>query len=196
MNCLISNINIIFGLEHVKYDSNGRFQINTQIGTQSFVKFCPACKLGNDANSITCAHCGQSLDLNFSGSGKFAKGSQIQYATPVNGFAVYFLGNATLIAVATDKQVVLGRKTEGEKKPLVDLTYPNGYAMGVSRHHAIIRSNDKGYVIMDLNSSNGTWLDGKILTPAEPYDLPSGGTIQLGLLKLVVTYKSPGNKNK
>ena len=189
-------INIIFGLEYVNHDSSGRFQINTQVGTRSFVKFCPACKLGNDANAITCVHCGQSLDLIFTGSGKIAKDGQIQYAVPANGFAVYFLGKATLIAVATDKQVVLGRKTEGETKPLVDLTYPNGYAMGVSRHHVIIRSNDKGYVIMDLNSSNGTWLDGRILTPAESYDLPSGATVQLGRLKLVVTYKSPGNKDK
>lgn len=189
-------VNIIFDLEYTDHDSNGRFQINTQIGTQSFVKFCPACKLGNDANSIICGHCGQSLDLAFTGSGKFAKDGQIQYATPANGFAVYFLGNPTLIAVAADKQVVLGRKTEGEKKPIVDLTHPNGYAMGVSRHHVIIRANDKGYAIMDLNSSNGTWLDGKILTPAEPYDLPSGATVQLGRLKLVVTYQSPVNKNK
>ena len=136
------------------------------------------------------------MDLIFTGSGKIDWDGQIQYATPENGFAVYFLGNAALIAVATDKQVVLGRKTEGEKKPIVDLTSPNGYAMGVSRHHVIIRSTDKGYVIMDLNSANGTWLDGKILTPAEPFDLPSGATVQLGRLKLVVTYKSPDNKNK
>lgn len=136
------------------------------------------------------------MDLIFTRSGKIARESQIQYATPAKGFAVYFQGNSTLIAVATDKQVVLGRKTEGETKPIIDLTYPNGYAMGVSRHHVIIRSNDKGYVIMDLNSSNGTWLNGKILTPAEPYDLPSGATVQLGRLKLVVTYKSPDNKNK
>jgi hypothetical protein len=171
-------------------------QINTQIRTQSFVKFCPACKLGNDANSITCGHCGQSLDLIFTESGKVAREGQVQYAVPENGFAIYFHGNTTLIEVATDKQVVLGRKTEGETKPIVDLTNLNGYAMGVSRHHVIIRSTDKGYVIMDLNSSNGTWLDGKILSPAESYDLPSGAIVQLGRLKLVVTYKSPDHKNK
>jgi hypothetical protein len=172
------------------------FDVKTQVRTKSFIKFCPACKLGNDANSITCAHCGQSLDLNITGSGKFARDDQTQYATPANGFAVYFLGNTTLIAVVTDKQVVLGRKTEGETKPIVDLTSLNGFALGVSRHHVVLRSNDKGYTIMDLNSSNGTWLDGKILAPAEPYDLPSGATVQLGRLKLVVTHNSPDNKNK
>ncbi len=136
------------------------------------------------------------MNLNFTESGKIDKEDSIQYPIPANGFAVYFRGNTTLIAIATEKQVVLGRKTEGETKPIIDLTSPNGYALGVSRHHVIIRSSDKGYVVMDLNSSNGTWLDGKILAPAESYDLPSGATLQLGRLKLVVTYKSPDNKNK
>lgn len=167
------------------------FEIKTQVRTKSFIKFCPVCKHGNSAYSVTCAHCGHSLDLK---SGKTADSTQ--YSIPENGFAVYFHGNAASIATATDKQVVLGRKTEGEAKPIVDLTPLNGFALGVSRHHVIIRSNDKGYTVMDLNSSNGTWLDGKILTPAETYDLPSGSTVQLGRLKLVVTYRSPDNKNK
>jgi pSer/pThr/pTyr-binding forkhead associated (FHA) protein len=170
-------------------------EIKTQVRTKSFIKFCPACKRGNGAYSITCIHCGQSLNINIAESGKNAKEDSTQYAIPDNGFAVYFQGNAESIATATDKQVVLGRKTEGEAKPIVDLTPLNGFALGVSRHHVIIRSNDKGYVIMDMNSSNGTWLDGKILTPAEIHDLPSGSTVQLGRLKLVVTYKSPNNKN-
>ncbi len=170
------------------------FEIKTQVRTKSFIKFCPACRQGNNAYSVACAHCGRSLDLNFRASGKIA--DLTQYAIPENGFAVYFHGNAESIAILADKQVVLGRKTEGETKPIVDLTSLNGFALGVSRHHTVIRSSDKGYTIMDLNSSNGTWLDGKILTPAETYDLPSGAVIQLGRLKLVVTHKSPGNKNE
>jgi hypothetical protein len=166
-------------------------EVKTQVRTKSFIKFCPVCKRGNNAYSVTCAYCSHSLDLNFREIGRIADSTQ--YAIPENGFAVYFHGSADSIATATDKQVVLGRKTEGEAKPIVDLTPLNGFALGVSRHHVVIRSNDKGYTVMDLNSSNGTWLDGKILTPAETYDLPNGATVQLGRLKLVVTYKSPDN---
>ncbi len=172
------------------------FEIKTQVRTKSFIKFCPACKLGNDANSVICGHCGQSLHLDLTESGKNDKAKSINYPIPANGFAVYFHGNTTLVEISEDKQVVLGRKTEGETKPIIDLTSLNGFALGVSRHHVVLRSSDKGYTIMDLNSSNGTWMDGKILIPAEPYDLHSGATLQLGRLKLVVTYKSPDNKNK
>lgn len=158
------------------------------IGTQSFTKFCPSCKFGNDANALNCIHCGNPLDLIFTKS--MDKGNQ--YAVPENGLAFYFAGSTTQIAVATGEEFVLGRKTEGDTEAMVDLTHPEGFAMGVSRRHAKIRSAPNGYMITDLNSSNGTWLDGKILPPSQPVELPSGGTIQLGRLKLVAIYNSPG----
>ena len=162
-------------------------------GTQAFTKFCPACKLGNDANAVTCRHCGASLDLTTAKATSTEKEVRVagEYASLANGLAFYLAGSTTPIAVSADHEFVLGRKTEGESEPLVDLTDPDGFAMGVSRRHAMIRSGDKGYVIIDLNSSNGTWLNGKILVPTRPYDLPTGGLIQLGRLKLVAIYNAP-----
>lgn len=160
------------------------------IGTQSFTKFCPTCKFGNDANALTCIHCGSSLDLIFTKSMVMDKASQ--YTVPEDGMAFYFAGSTTQIAVSTDEEFVLGRKTEGDTEAMVDLTYPDGFAQGVSRRHAKIRSSSTGYMITDLNSSNGTWLDGKILPPSQPVELPSGVTVQLGRLKLVAIYNSPG----
>lgn len=162
------------------------------VATQSFTKFCPTCKFGNDANALTCIHCGSSLDLIFNRSVTVDKGSQ--YEAPAHGLAFYFAGNATQIAIATDEEFILGRKVEGDTEPMMDLTHPDGFAMGVSRRHAKIRSAPEGYLITDLNSSNGTWLDGKILPPSQPVELPSGGTVQLGRLKLVAIYNPMGNK--
>jgi hypothetical protein len=162
-------------------------------GTQSFIKFCPACKLGNDANAVSCKHCGASLDLTSARSNtaeKDVQGSR-EYSIPSDGVAFYFSGITTPIAVTADEEFILGRKTEGDAEPLVDLTNPDGFAMGVSRRHAMVRAVGNGYVIIDLNSSNGTWVDGKILVPTQQYDLPSGGLIQLGRLKLVAIYNSP-----
>ena len=161
--------------------------MNPQIGTQSFTKFCPACKLGNDANSITCKYCGSKLDLipSKSNGGASADG---EYSPPDKGLAFYLSGSTSPIGVGVDDEFILGRKSEDDSGPLVDLTYPDGYAMGVSRRHAMIRATKKGYVIIDLNSSNGTWVDGKILVPTQPYDLPSGASVQLGRLKLVAIY--------
>jgi len=173
--------------------------------TRSFTKFCPACKLGNDANSVTCRHCGSPLDLTAArakptgGLHETAeKEAQLvgEYSSPPSGLALYLAGSTTPIAIAQEDEFILGRKTEGESEPLVDLTNPDGFAMGVSRRHAMVRSGEDGYVLIDLNSSNGTWLDGKILIPTQPYDLPSGSLIQLGRLKLVAIYNSPSRVKK
>lgn len=165
-------------------------------GTQAFTKFCPACKLGNDANSVICRHCGASLDLSSAKTSEREAQHAVDYSSPAKGLAFYLAGSSTPIAVTVDQEFVLGRKTEGESEPLVDLTNPDGFAMGVSRRHAMIRPGENGYVIIDLNSSNGTWLNGKILVPTQPYDLPSGGLVQLGRLKLVVIYSSAAGGKK
>jgi hypothetical protein len=161
-------------------------------GTQSFTKFCPACKLGNDANAVKCKHCGASLDLISARVHTTERGAKpaSEYAAPSKGVTFYFAGNTTPISTATDEEFILGRKADGQSEALVDLTDPDGFAMGVSRRHAMVRLQGNGYVIIDLNSSNGTWVDGKILTPTQPHDLPSGGTIQLGRLKLVAIYNA------
>jgi hypothetical protein len=159
-------------------------------GTQAFTKFCPTCKFGNDANALVCVHCSSSLDLIFTKSMMADKAGQ--YAVPENGVAFYFAASATQIAVARDEEFLLGRRAEEDTEAIVDLTHPDGFAMGVSRRHAKVRSSANGYVITDLNSSNGTWLDGKILPPSQPIELPSGGTVQLGRLKLVAIYNSSG----
>ena len=60
----------------------------------------------------------------------------------------------------------------------------------------MIRAVENGYMLIDLNSSNGTWLNGQILVPTIVYELPSGSNIQLGHLKLVAIYQeASGKKN-
>jgi len=53
----------------------------------------------------------------------------------------------------------------------------------VSRHHAIVKETDEGYMIHDLQSSNGTFVNGKRIDSCllQDYD-----QIQLGAIKLVV----------
>jgi hypothetical protein len=178
-------------------------------GTQAFTKFCPACKLGNDANALTCKYCGSSLNLisakenaprraSQTGSTVTEKDSRFieTLSSPSRGVAVYSSGNTRPIAIMTDDEFILGRETEGVSETMVDLTDLDGLAMGVSRRHAMIRAVENGYVIVDLNSSNGTWLNGQILIPTQQYDLPSGAAVQLAHLKLVLIFQSPSNKGK
>ncbi len=49
-----------------------------------------------------------------------------------------------------------------------------------SRHHAAIRRQGAGWVIEDLASTNGSWLDGRPLAKGRPAALMPGATIRLG----------------
>ena len=58
----------------------------------------------------------------------------------------------------------------------------------ISRHHAAIRQeSDGGYLLMDLGSSNGTFLNGQRLT--RPVVLRNGWIIEIGLQKM--TFRTP-----
>ena len=47
----------------------------------------------------------------------------------------------------------------------------------ISREHAKILWNSDGYSIVDMNSTNGTFLNGMMLRPNEPQRLKSGDRI-------------------
>ena len=166
------------------------------MNTHAFVVFCPSCKLGIDANSVVCRHCGAKLDLTPPGNAENVKKLTAKLPNPLAGLAVYSANTSTPIVVTEDKEVILGRETPGESEKIVDLTNLDGFAMGVSRRHAMIRAVETGYVLIDLNSSNGTWLNGQILVPTIVYDLPSGSNVQLGHLKLVAIYNAPSGDKK
>jgi pSer/pThr/pTyr-binding forkhead associated (FHA) protein len=60
----------------------------------------------------------------------------------------------------------------------------------------LIRAVEEGYEIIDLNSKNGTWLDGKRLVPNQPNALPSGARLLLGQMDFIVMYQSSPDVEK
>jgi hypothetical protein len=48
---------------------------------------------------------------------------------------------------------------------------------GVSRLHAMIVREEDQYIVEDLNSTNGTWINGKRLSSREPYILQEGDRV-------------------
>src|SRR5690349_24351335 len=167
--------------------------------TQAFQKFCPVCKLGNDPNVIICRHCGALLGEDpqipttqrvdeFGLTDELRQEVTRTLPPPPEGVALFLLGTAEAVATRTDTEFILGRAGEVVSEPICDLTHLDAFAQGVSRRHALMRSTGSGYVLIDLNSSNGSWLNGQRLVPTKVYDLPSGSVIVLGRLKLVVVY--------
>lgn len=83
--------------------------------------------------------------------------------------------------------VHLGRRDERRNiYPHIDFTQDGGALYGVSRQHARIHQSERGIYIEDLDSTNGTRLNGQRLTPSQIYLIQHGDKLHLGELQLVV----------
>jgi pSer/pThr/pTyr-binding forkhead associated (FHA) protein len=165
-------------------------------------QICPVCKFKNEPGAIVCAHCGKLLEGMVD---PVATTSRLEEAkliggidknpfdvalTPLTGMGIY-LENTAPVTVIEAKEFMLGRKVEGGSGIVVDLVPFGAFQLGVSRQHALMRETKEGYEIVDLNSTNGTWVDKHQLIPNSPHPVRSGALIQLGRMRLLVIYNKP-----
>lgn len=85
------------------------------------------------------------------------------------------------------QRITLGRGS-AQDGTTVNLGLLHGAQHGVSRHHALIRPCDDGYVIADLDSTNGTFLNGEPLIPHRPYPLRHKDELRIGQLRVQVLF--------
>jgi signal transduction histidine kinase len=80
--------------------------------------------------------------------------------------------------------IVLGR---GKDAPdFIDLSPYAGEVLGVSRRHLMLRPTATKLFVLDLGSTNGTWLNGRPVGVNTPYHLTDGDLLALGRLQFVV----------
>ena len=166
-------------------------------------KICPVCKRPNEAQVLECAYCGAPLEggkmdpttekmmnvtLPLSGLDASSESDRLSSAIPTGSIAIYIRGETKPIAVTAQGEFILGRHVTEGIDNVIDLTPYGGLEKGVSRKHAIIRKIDIGYEIVDLYSTNGTWVNEKRLLPNKAYVLDSGIHIRLGQLLLVTIF--------
>ena len=101
--------------------------------------------------------------------------------------AIHLPGLEGPIIIQGKESIVLGRG-EGSDLILTDIEFDadSQDLMSVSRQHAVIRRTDAGFFIEDLESTNGTWLNGRVLVPGQPYRLRSADQVRLGEQMLYV----------
>ena len=103
--------------------------------------------------------------------------------------AVYVAEEEEAQLVNLTREVVLGRygaKVADAATPVFDLTNFGAMEYGVSRKHALLRRLGSDIVIIDLESTNGTWLNGVQLNPNQPVMLKSSDKILLARLMLQI----------
>jgi len=85
--------------------------------------------------------------------------------------------------VDINDEVILGREDD---EGTISLDSFDAAELGVSRQHALLRpTRDKLYLI-DLESTNGTWRNGRSIGVNTPYSLSNGDLLTLGKLELLV----------
>jgi serine/threonine protein kinase len=94
--------------------------------------------------------------------------------------------NAT-IALPNKPALVLGR-TYGRSVADIDLEPYGASKSGVSRHHARLLRQGEAWLIEDLNSLNGTFVNDKQIKAGRPVKLRDGDRIRLSHLKLVIAF--------
>lgn len=96
-------------------------------------------------------------------------------------------GGLGLLRVQVRERMMVGRGT-GSQGTDVDLSPFRAQENGVSRRHAIILARKKFLTIRDLNSTNGTYLNGLRIMPDQDMPLEHGDKIKFGRLETQVMF--------
>ena len=93
--------------------------------------------------------------------------------------------------MAVKSEIRIGRADPSHAfYPELDLTEQSGTEFGVSRLHATIETLDRGIMIIDRGSTNGTLLNKRRLRPDTPYPLREGDEIRFGNLMVKIRFES------
>ena len=93
------------------------------------------------------------------------------------------------LRLSRKKEFLLGSAdSSAPVQPDLDLTLYGGLDKGVSRIHAALHGDADALTVTDLDSANGTFLNGTRLAAHEPQLVYDGDEIRLGLLAMNVFF--------
>lgn len=161
--------------------------------------FCPSCHLRNEKDAKYCSFCGASLDpfIRTALTTQSIDTKTEQHRTildashmekvPVGALGLFVLDETEPIIISHgSKGLIIGRSYGDSEDTLVDLSTYGAQQLGVSRRHASISFMDNGFVIKDLGSTNGTWVNNKRLISNEICRLQNNDIINLAWLYMTV----------
>jgi pSer/pThr/pTyr-binding forkhead associated (FHA) protein len=168
---------------------------------------CPACKHQEFVGTMFCTECGTRLVLangaptvSISRDAIHAEALHTKPSVPegpelesgaVIGLRVVSTGD--VVPLIGRDNYTLGRTIEGQAVvPDIDLGPFDGYEQGVSRMHAEVRLAPEAVTLVDLDSANGTLVNGQRCEPLKPAVLHHGDVIQIGRLRLQLITRTRG----
>ena len=120
------------------------------------------------------------------------KPTRLEPVAPVNSWiSLHLMDSGKILPLASRNEFTLGRLSEGQPiMPDIDLTPYQAYASGVSRLHAVVKRDASRVLVMDLGSSNGTYINGRRINPHVEESLSHGDIVALGKLKIQVLLRN------
>jgi hypothetical protein len=161
---------------------------------------CPTCAFtGNADTAQNCARCGKPLDARAS---LLRRPTGLLSPSPLvlevrvrdqhigrlkqHDVALYIGDMEDPLIISLVHDLLLGRYGGVDQQPPIDLAAFQGLEQGVSRRHALLRRFGVDVAIVDLGSTNGTWLSGVRIQPHQPVILRSGDRVLLGRLPMQI----------
>jgi pSer/pThr/pTyr-binding forkhead associated (FHA) protein len=95
------------------------------------------------------------------------------------------VGTGVLLTLSPDRENLIGRSIhDSDLVPDIDLSAHGGGQAGVSRLHARLVHREGQWYLEDLNSTNGTSVNGQALAPGQPIALNDGDMILFGSMNV------------
>ncbi len=152
---------------------------------------CHNCGTANREGELICHSCGTLLNvpattrLNGKVTGTITRTGAPP--TTLNMVTFEISGQAYQFPVHDGYSIAIGRgnaQSHRTNGTALDLIGMGGNEKGVSRQHALIRIEGTSAFLMDLDSTNGTYLNGQRLRPRRQHLLYSGDLIRFGGLEV------------
>ncbi len=100
---------------------------------------------------------------------------------------LHFLETGQILDVQLGDDLTIGRLiANSDEKPDIDLEPYGGYRWGISRIHAKLCIQNNMPTVIDMNSTNGTWISSNRIQPEMPYQLMHGDIVRFGKLKVQI----------
>ncbi len=106
--------------------------------------------------------------------------------SPVAGPRLVVAGTGAILILPQQGEVLIGRgDPQTSTRPDVDLGPHGGGQAGVSRKHARLLYNPSGWMLEDLNSTNGTFLNSVPVQPGQPVQIRTGDIMRCSQVTLI-----------
>ena len=161
---------------------------------------CPICSFNNRPGAIICTNCigliggirkstTTTAPLKYIAFVTKATRRSLTQIDPYQRLRLRLHHSETEIALPLEEQIVLGhRDPQSRHKPDVNLGPYGALNYGVSRQHAAVCRIEDRVAIADLDSTNGTYVNGRRMKPFIPLVLRDADVIALGNMVATVCF--------